>query len=95
MKVTREDVAHVAHLARLRFDEEALGRFTEQMNAILTYMEQLGELDTAQVEPTSHAMALSNVFREDEVRTSLPVDGALANAPRRSGSSFQVPRVIE
>jgi aspartyl-tRNA(Asn)/glutamyl-tRNA(Gln) amidotransferase subunit C len=95
MKITREDVEHVARLARLRFEEEELDRFTLQMNDILTYVEQLNELDTAHVEPTTHAMELFNVFREDEVKESIPEEAALANAPQRAGGSFRVPRVIE
>ncbi len=95
MKITREDVEHVAQLARLHFGEEELESFTHQMDAILTYMDQLNELDTSQVEPTTHAMELVNVFREDVVTGSIPVEKVLTNAPRHSGQSFQVPRVIE
>jgi aspartyl-tRNA(Asn)/glutamyl-tRNA(Gln) amidotransferase subunit C len=95
MKISKKDVEHVAHLARLRFEEEELGRFTSQMNDILGYMDQLNELDTSHVEPTTHAMELCNVFREDRVRQSLDVERALANAPHGVGGSFQVPRVIE
>ena len=95
MKVTKNDVEHVADLARLRFNEEDLGRFTEQMNEILTYMEKLNELDTSDVPPTTHAMALSNVFREDLILESLDEESALANAPQAAKGSFQVPRIIE
>lgn len=95
MKIRSSDVEHVAELARLRFDEEELERFTKQMNDILTFMEKLNELDTLHVPPTTHAMDLSNVFRQDRTRESLPQEDALANAPRSAQGSFQVPRVIE
>jgi aspartyl-tRNA(Asn)/glutamyl-tRNA(Gln) amidotransferase subunit C len=95
MKIQRSDVQHVAELARLRFDEEELERFTKQLNDILTFMEKLNELDTFHVPPTTHAMELSNVFRQDRIRESLLQEQALANAPRSAQGSFQVPRVIE
>jgi aspartyl-tRNA(Asn)/glutamyl-tRNA(Gln) amidotransferase subunit C len=95
MKVTKKDVEHVADLARLRFDEETLELLTEQMNDILTYMETLNELDTSEVPPTTHAMALNNVFREDLIRESLDEESALANAPQAAKGSFQVPRIID
>lgn len=95
MSISREEVEHVAELARLWFEEGELERMTEQLDAILAYMEQLQEVDTTGVEPTTHAMELFNVFREDQIRPSMGVEEALANAPRRSGESFQVPRVIE
>jgi len=95
MKISKEDVEHVARLARLSFEEEEIERFAHQLDAILTYMDQLNELDTSTVEPTTHAMDLSNVFREDRVVASLEVEEALRNAPQRLGNAFQVPRVIE
>jgi aspartyl-tRNA(Asn)/glutamyl-tRNA(Gln) amidotransferase subunit C len=95
MKISKEDVAHVAQLARLHFEDEELERFTNQLNDILTYMEQLNQLDITDVAPTTHAMDLFNVFREDKVSESLPVERALANAPHPSKGCFQVPRIIE
>ncbi|MGQ9653076.1 MAG: Asp-tRNA(Asn)/Glu-tRNA(Gln) amidotransferase subunit GatC [Thermodesulfobacteriota bacterium] len=95
MKINKEDVKHVAQLARLRFRENELEQFTHQLDAILTYMDQLNELDTSSVEPTTHAMDLFNVFREDRVVPSMTVEEALSNAPQRMGGAFQVPRVIE
>jgi len=95
MKISRKDVAHVAQLARLHFEDEDLDRFTHQLNDILAYVEQLNELDTSEVAPTTHAMALLNVFREDTARESLPVNRALSNAPQPSKGCFQVPRIIE
>lgn len=95
MGITRSDVEHVAQLARLSFKEEELERLTKELNSILTHMEQLRQVSTQGVKPTSHAMELFNVFREDEVLPSLETDRVLANAPKRWGESFQVPRVIE
>ncbi len=95
MSITKEEVQHVAHLARLEFSEEELGRFTEQLAQILTYVEKLNELDTSQVEPTYHALKLTNVFREDEIKESIPTDEALSNAPERENGFFVVPKVIK
>ncbi|HOV85806.1 MAG TPA: Asp-tRNA(Asn)/Glu-tRNA(Gln) amidotransferase subunit GatC [Syntrophobacteraceae bacterium] len=93
-KITREEVRHVADLARLELSEQEESRMTEQMNQILGYMDQLNELNTEGVSPTTHAIELRNVFREDEVRESLPREQALANAPQSDGVNFLVPKVI-
>jgi aspartyl-tRNA(Asn)/glutamyl-tRNA(Gln) amidotransferase subunit C len=66
-----------------------------QLDAILTYIDKLNELDTSQVEPTSHVIPMTNVFREDKVRPSLSQDQALANAPDRQEALFRVPRILE
>jgi aspartyl-tRNA(Asn)/glutamyl-tRNA(Gln) amidotransferase subunit C len=95
MKISRDEVKHVANLARLRFDEGELEKFTDQLNAILTYIDKLNELDTSEVEPTYHVLDLVNVFREDQVQPSLPREAALANAPEHADGFFQVPRIIE
>lgn len=95
MKISREQVAYVAHLARLEFSEEETERFTSQLNDILRYMDKLGEVDTTGVEPMTHAIAQKNAFREDVVGESLPPELSLANAPGARGGSFQVPKVIE
>jgi len=95
MKISRKEVEHVAELARLRFDEAELERFTHQLNAILSYIGKLNELDTSRVEPTYHVLDLGNVLREDEVRPSLSREIALANAPERADGFFKVPRIIE
>ena len=94
MAVTLKDVEHIATLARLSFSEEEKARLTEQMNEILRYMEQLNRLDTTDVEPLSHVIALSNVFREDVMRPSLPREEVLSNAPARTEEFFKVPKVI-
>ncbi|NDY42200.1 Asp-tRNA(Asn)/Glu-tRNA(Gln) amidotransferase subunit GatC [Dissulfurirhabdus thermomarina] len=93
-KITRAEVEHVAHLARLHFSPEELDGFTRQLNEILAYVAKIEELDTECVEPTTHAIALTNAFREDEVRPGLDVADALANAPEGEDGQFVVPRVI-
>jgi aspartyl-tRNA(Asn)/glutamyl-tRNA(Gln) amidotransferase subunit C len=94
-KINKDEVAYVANLARLSLDGEAVIRFTTQLNDILLYMDKLNEVDTAGVEPISHAIARKNAFRPDTVAASLPVEASLANAPDTRGSCFEVPRVIE
>ena len=95
MKITRQEVEHVANLARLRFKEVEMERFTHQLNVILAYIDKLNELDTSGVEPTYHVLDLVNVFREDEIQPSLPKEIALANAPERADGFFKVPRIVE
>jgi aspartyl-tRNA(Asn)/glutamyl-tRNA(Gln) amidotransferase subunit C len=94
-KITPEDVRHVARLARLELSEAELERMRAEMDAILAYMDKLRSLDTTGVEPTSHAVPLRNVMRDDEPRPSFPRDDMLANAPDRAGDFFRVPRIIE
>ncbi|MCE5264803.1 MAG: Asp-tRNA(Asn)/Glu-tRNA(Gln) amidotransferase subunit GatC [Deltaproteobacteria bacterium] len=94
-KISKEQVAHVAHLARLEFRPEEMEKFTSQLNDILLYMDKLGEVDTAGVEPVTHAIARKNAFRADEVVESLPIEAALANAPEARGGCFIVPKVID
>ncbi len=72
MTITKEEVAHVAHLARMEFKEEEMEKFTSQLNDILLYMEKLNSVDTTGIEPMTHATVLHNAFREDVVRESLP-----------------------
>jgi aspartyl-tRNA(Asn)/glutamyl-tRNA(Gln) amidotransferase subunit C len=93
--ITREDVEHVAELARLELTAAEKEQFIVQLNSILTYIEKLSELNTAGVEPTSHVLPMSNVFRDDEVRPSLDRDRVLQNAPQQSHFFFKVPRIIE
>lgn len=95
MKITREEVEHVATLARLELTGEELELFTGQMDAILAYVEKLNELSTDGIIPTAHAVPMENAFREDLVRPSLGADLALANAPDRVEDFFRVPKVIE
>jgi len=93
--IQRKDVEHVARLARLALTDAEIERVREQLNGILTYIEKLNELDTSDVEPTSHAVPLVNVMRDDEAGPCLPREEALANAPDRAGEFFRVPRIIE
>jgi len=95
MSIQVNDVEHVAKLARLNLTEEERETFTGQLNAILQYAEKLNELDTDQVEPTTHVLHLSNVMREDEVRESLPQEKVFRNAPEEEGGQFKVPAVLE
>ena len=95
MKLTVEQVRHVATLARLSLTTEEEERYATQLSAILDAVAQLQELDVSGVEPTSHATLASSLLREDATRPSLPPEKALANAPARVGSSFAVPKILE
>ncbi len=89
--VSRDEVLHVARLARLELAEGELDRFAEQLNAILEAVGKVGELDLEGVEPTAHPLDLVNIWAEDEPQPCLSADEALANAPDREGGSFRVP----
>ena len=93
--ISRQDVAHVARLARLALTEAELETMREQLNAILAHIDALKAVDTTGVEPTSHAVPQFNVMREDEPRPCSSVEEMLANAPDRAGDFFRVPRIIE
>ena len=93
-KITRDEVRHVARLARLELTGQEEARLTDQMNQILCYMERLNELNTTDCPATTHAIQLHNVFRQDAVQASLDRAGALANAPDSDGACFRVPKVI-
>jgi aspartyl-tRNA(Asn)/glutamyl-tRNA(Gln) amidotransferase subunit C len=94
MKITADQVQHVAKLARLEIDPQAVDKLADQLAAILSYVDKLEKVDTRDVPPTSHAIALTNAFRPDEVRDSLANDDALDNAPAQEDGSFIVPKVI-
>ncbi len=91
MAITREEVLHVAQLARLELSEGEVDRFVEQLSAILEAVGKVSELDLSDVEPTAHPLELVNVWAEDEPRPSLSPEEALANAPEREGDFFVVP----
>ena len=93
--IERKDVEHVARLTRLALTEPELERMREQLNSILAHLDTLRAVPTEGVEPTSHAVDIVNVMREDETGPCLSQDAALANAPDRSGELFRVPRIIE
>ena len=94
-KITEAEVRHISHLARLNPTDEEVQLFSGQLSEILAYVEQLNEVDTAEVQPTAHALPIRNVFREDVPATGLAPDRALANAPRREGQFFAVPKVLD
>lgn len=94
MAITRDEVLHVARLARLELTEEEIERLTEQLGAILDAVGKVAELDLSEVPPTSHPLDLVNVWGEDEPHESLPLDEALANAPEREGDLFRVPPTV-
>jgi len=94
MAISRDEVKKVSLLARLLLSEEELEKMTVQLGQILQYIELLGEVDTAQVEPMAHAVEMSDVFREDRVRPGLPRDQALANAPHCDDECYLVPAVL-
>ena len=95
MKISKEDVVKVAELARLEFKDDEVERFTEQLGNILEYIEKLNELDTGDVEPTSHVLDISTPLREDKVVKKLTIEEVLQNAPESEDDFFVVPQVIE
>ena len=94
-RIETREVERVARLARLELSAEETQRMREQLDRILGYIDKLRRLDTEGVPPTSHAVPMVNVMREDEPRPCLPSQEMLANAPDRSGDFFRVPRIIE
>ncbi|MCS3860799.1 aspartyl-tRNA(Asn)/glutamyl-tRNA(Gln) amidotransferase subunit C [Salinibacter ruber] len=95
MSVTRDDVQHVAQLARLDFSEEEEARMAEELSEILGYVEKLDELDTAGVPPMSHVLDVTNVFRSDEIKERIDRGKALEPAPDADNEHFLVPQVVE
>jgi aspartyl-tRNA(Asn)/glutamyl-tRNA(Gln) amidotransferase subunit C len=94
VKITKNEVLHVADLARLDLDEKSIERFAGQIGEILEYVDTLNKLDTKGITPTSHAIFLSNAFREDEQRKHFDNEAALANAPEKEDGGFIVPKVV-
>ena len=95
MKITLQQVEHVARLARLALSEEEKEQMRSQLDRILGYIEKLNQLDTTTVEPTSHVIPMTNVLRDDVLAPSLDREEALGNAPDRQEGFFRVPRIIE
>ncbi len=95
MKITVKDVNYVSRLALLGLEEEEKEKIARELSSILEYMETMGELDTGGVEPTAHVLPNKNVFRKDEVRPADIREEALAIAPRREGSYYKVPPILE
>lgn len=94
MKITKAEVLHVAQLARLDVDEADVERFAGQIGTILEYVDTLKKVDTGGVTGTSHAIELTNAFREDEEKAQLAPEDALANAPEKDNGAFAVPKII-
>lgn len=95
MKISEQDIKTVASLSRLRIREEEADDVIFQLNKILTYVENLQAIDTTNIEPTTYALPMQNVFREDKVKPSLARELALSNAPLKDDGYFKVPRVLE
>ena len=94
MKITTEEVEHVAHLARLNLEKDELISMTSHLDTILSYFEKLEELNTEGVVPTTHTLSVTNAFREDKVKPSLLQKEALAGSIDANENSFVVPRII-
>lgn len=93
--LSKEEVLHIATLARLGVDETEIDKFRQQLSNIIENFEILKQVDTTDVPPTAQAVPLNNVFREDGVVESLPVDEVLGNAPRKDDDLFRVKAVLE
>ncbi|MDV2479402.1 MAG: Asp-tRNA(Asn)/Glu-tRNA(Gln) amidotransferase subunit GatC [bacterium] len=94
-KISRNEVLHVARLARLTFSEAEVDRLAEQLSAILAYIEKLEEVDTTGVEPTSHVLPLTNVFKDDEARPSTKREQIMAGGPSTEHGHYKVPKIVE
>ncbi|MBT2694253.1 Asp-tRNA(Asn)/Glu-tRNA(Gln) amidotransferase subunit GatC [Bacillus sp. ISL-55] len=94
-RISEEQVKHVAHLARLAITEEEAQMLTEQLDKIITYAEQLNELNTDNVEPTAHVLEIKNVMREDRAKEGLPREEVLKNAPEHQDGQIKVPGIME
>ena len=95
MSITRQDVQHIAELAKLNLSDAEEGLYQEQLSAILEYAQRLNALDTEAIPPTATVLPLRSIMREDVARPSLPADEILANAPVRSGDAFEVHVILE
>ena len=95
MELLKKDVEHVAKLARLGLSEEEKELFAKQLSKILDYADTINNLKTEKVSPTSHAIPMKNVFREDEVHPCRDIDKILQNAPEEENRMFKVPRILE
>ncbi|MGI8760433.1 MAG: Asp-tRNA(Asn)/Glu-tRNA(Gln) amidotransferase subunit GatC [Jatrophihabitantaceae bacterium] len=93
-RISRADVAHLASLARLAVTDDELDTFAPQLDVIIGAVQRVAEVAAADIAPTSHAVAMTNVFRPDEVRPSLPRDAVLAGAPAVEDDKFRVPRIL-
>ncbi|PYZ92257.1 Asp-tRNA(Asn)/Glu-tRNA(Gln) amidotransferase GatCAB subunit C [Salipaludibacillus keqinensis] len=94
-RITKNQVKHVAHLARLNFNEEEIEKFAYELDEIIGFAEQLNEIETSNIEPTSHVLDVRNVLREDEKKESLSSEDAMKNAPDQKDGQFKVPSVLD
>jgi len=94
MRITKEEVLYVANLARLELDDESIDKFAGQIDEILGYIDKLNQVETGGIRPTSHAIFLTNAFRDDVQGEHLERDRVLANAPEKEDGSFVVPKVV-
>lgn len=94
MKISKQEVEYVAQLARLSLSEKELDMMTGQLDNILAYVDKLAELDTTDVEPTSHVLSITNALREDVAQPSLAREQAVQNGPNNNGEFFQVPKIM-
>jgi aspartyl-tRNA(Asn)/glutamyl-tRNA(Gln) amidotransferase subunit C len=95
MKITVEEVEHIAVLARLRLSPEEKSRLTKELDDILEYMDKLNRLDTSQIQPFTHALRAESALRDDAVTSRPNPEALLANAPDRDGTFFKVPKILE
>ena len=95
MKLSREEVLHIARLARLGLSEDEVNKFSEQLSNLLEHFEMLQQVDTSGIPPTTQSIALQNVMKQDEITPSLPQQEILDNAPQRDGNLFKVKAVLE
>ncbi|RPF50670.1 Asp-tRNA(Asn)/Glu-tRNA(Gln) amidotransferase subunit GatC [Aquisalibacillus elongatus] len=94
-KISKDQVKHVANLARLSITEDEAEKYSEQLSAIIDFSEQLNELDTTDVEPTTHVLDMKNVLRKDEPKDWITKEEALKNAPDKENGQFRVPSILE
>lgn len=94
-KISKDQVKHVANLARLAINEEEAEKYSEQLSAIIDFSEQLNELDTTGVEPTTHVLDMKNVLRKDEPKEWISKEDALKNAPDQQDGQFRVPSILD
>ncbi len=94
-RISIEEVKHVAHLARLAITDEEAEMFTEQLDSIISFAEELNEVDTDNVEPTTHVLKMKNVMREDEAGKGLPVEDVMKNAPDHKDGYVRVPSILD
>jgi aspartyl-tRNA(Asn)/glutamyl-tRNA(Gln) amidotransferase subunit C len=95
MKISKKDIEYIANLSRIELTEHEKEMFVHQLNDILSYIEKLNKLNTENIKPLAYAMSVSNVFREDKLEHSIPLEDVLLNAPAVQGAFFKVPKVIE